>query len=319
MMSLKSEDLIFVVNPRDTDIFDMYRKHLSAFWTFDEIHLDQDMDDWNNKLSEDERNFIKKILAFFAASDGIVNMNLLERFMQEIENNTIKAYYSIQYAIEVIHSRTYAMLIEKYVPNHQEKELLFNAIEEIPSVKRKAEWAVKWINDRNASFAQRLLAFAIVEGVFFSGAFCSIFWFKKRNLLKGLIQSNELISRDEGLHTDFAVLLYNTRIPTDQKLSTEKVHEMFEEALECERMFISDALPVSMIGMNDKLMIQYIEYVADHLLNKLNYPKLYNVENPFDWMNSISMDSRSNFFEREVTEYQKYTRKSFNVLPIEQL
>lgn len=315
---IRASDTVFTVNPSDQPFFEMFTKHGAMFWMPDEIQIKNDISDWN-KLSEDERKFIKQILAFFAASDGLVNMNLLERFLEEAENQSIKAFYSMQHTIEMIHARTYAMLIENYVTDHEERDYLFNAIHNIPSIKRKAEWTIKWINDEEAPFAQRLVAFAIVEGVFFSGAFCSIFWFKKRNLLKGLIQSNELISRDEGLHTDFAVLLYNTKVKGEDKLTTEEIHYMFREALDCERMFISDSLPVEMIGMNDKLMIQYVEYVADQLLIKLKYPPLFRVENPFDWMNMISMDTKANFFERETTEYQKYEKKAFNVLDMDDL
>ena len=282
------------------DIWDKYKDHMSVFWTAQEIDLSKDRKDWNN-LTNNEKYFIKNILAFFAGSDGIVLENLGSRFMSEIQIPEAKCFYGFQIAMENIHSETYSLLIDTYIQDDQEKDRLFNAIETIPCVKRKAEWALKWINDKDSSFATRLIAFAIVEGVFFSGSFCSIFWLKKRGLMPGLTFSNELISRDEGLHTDFAVLLYTKYIKN--KLSEEKVHEIVSEAVSIEKEFITESLPCNLIGMNSELMKQYIEFVADRLLSQLSHNKLYNTKNPFDFMEMISLRGKTNFFEKRVSEY----------------
>tara|TARA_Y100000991_G_C21961511_1_gene344718 strand:- start:514 stop:1491 length:978 start_codon:yes stop_codon:yes gene_type:complete len=282
------------------DIWEKYKDHMSVFWTAQEIDLSKDRKDWNN-LTENEKYFIKNILAFFAGSDGIVLENLGSRFMSEIQIPEAKCFYGFQIAMENIHSETYSLLIDTYIQDKKEKDRLFNAIETIPCVKRKAEWALKWIKDKDSSFATRLVAFAIVEGVFFSGSFCSIFWLKKRGLMPGLTFSNELISRDEGLHTDFAVLLYTKYIKN--KLSEEKVHEIVSEAVTIEKEFITESLPCNLIGMNSELMKQYIEFVADRLLSQLNHNKLYNTKNPFDFMEMISLRGKTNFFEKRVSEY----------------
>jgi ribonucleoside-diphosphate reductase beta chain len=284
------------------DIWDKYKDHMSVFWTVEEIDLSKDRTDWNN-LSDNEKYFIKNILAFFAGSDGIVLENLGSRFMSEIQIPEAKCFYGFQIAMENIHSETYSLLIDTYIQDNEEKDRLLNAIETIPCVKRKAEWGLKWINDDKSSFATRLIAFAIVEGVFFSGSFCSIFWLKKRGLMPGLTFSNELISRDEGLHTDFAVLLYTKYIRN--KLPENKVQEIFREAVDIEKEFITESLPCNLIGMNSELMKQYIEFVADRLLSQLNYNKLYNTKNPFDFMEMISLRGKTNFFEKRVSEYTK--------------
>lgn len=321
MAELTKEYNVFIlsVDPKNKDLWDMFEKHLASFWTHNELKLHTDINDWRNKLNEDERQYIKYILAFFASSDGIVNMNLLERFMQEITIPEAKAFYACQYLMETVHSRTYAILLETYIEDKQEREHLFNSITTVKSIKMKADWTLKWINDKSASLAQRLLAFIIVEGVFFSGSFCGIFWLKKMGLMPGLCQSNELISRDEGLHYDFGVYLYITRLLLSERLSEKTVHEIMESAMECEREFIKESLPKPLNGMNSTLMIQYVEYVADRTLTSLGYSKLYNSENPFDWMNLISVDSRTNFFERPASEYQKYSREDFEVLNLEEL
>ena len=284
------------------DIWNKYKDQMSVFWTVEEIDLSKDRTDWNN-LSDNEKYFIKNILAFFAGSDGIVLENLGSRFMSEIQIPEAKCFYGFQIAMENIHSETYSLLIDTYIQDSEEKDRLLNAIETIPCVKRKAEWALKWINDDKSSFATRLIAFAIVEGVFFSGSFCSIFWLKKRGLMPGLTFSNELISRDEGLHTDFAVLLSTKYIRN--KLPENKVQEIFREAVDIEKEFITESLPCNLIGMNSELMKQYIEFVADRLLSQLNYNKLYNTKNPFDFMEMISLRGKTNFFEKRVSEYTK--------------
>jgi ribonucleoside-diphosphate reductase beta chain len=280
-------------------IWEMYKLHEASFWTAEEIDLSPDLKDWE-KLSSDEQHFIKHVLAFFAASDGIVNENLAVNFMREVQLPEARCFYGFQIMIENIHSETYSLLIDTYIKDVAEKNHLFNAMETVPCVQKKAEWALKWIN--NGSFAERLVAFAAVEGIFFSGSFCSIFWLKKRGLMPGLSFSNELISRDEGLHCDFACLLYSM---LENKLSEERVKEIIIDAVVNEHEFVTDALPVSLIGMNSKLMCQYIEFVADRLLNALGYPKIYNVTNPFDFMETISLQGKTNFFEKRVGEYQK--------------
>lgn len=291
--------VIFPIN--HGEIWKMYKKAVRSFWTTEEIDLQTDLSDWENKLKKDEKFFISNILAFFAASDGIVNENLVNRFMSEVQYPEARCFYGFQIAMENIHSETYSLLIDTYIKDSQEKNKLFNAIETIPCVKRKADWALKWI-DSNESFAQRLLAFAIVEGIFFSGAFCSIFWLKKRGLMPGLTFSNELISRDEGMHTDFACLLFKQ---LSQKPTDTLVTSIFTEAVDIEKEFITSSIPVDLIGMNSKLMIQYIEFVSDRLLNTLGYKKIYNSENPFDWMELISLEGKTNFFEKRVGEYKR--------------
>ena len=285
-------------------VWDMYKKAISSFWTAEEIDLKQDLTDWK-KLSDDERYFVENILAFFAGSDGIVLENLAERFMTDIQIPEVRAFYGFQIAIENIHSETYSLLIDTYVEDEDKKMKLFNAINTIPCITEKANWAIKWIDDKESNFQTRLLAFAIVEGIFFSGSFCSIFWLKNRGLMPGLSFSNQLISRDERLHTDFAVLLYNNYIDESEKLPTSKIHQMIEEAVAIETDFIIDSLPCKLIGMNSDLMKEYIKFVADFLLNQLHYPKLYNVKNPFPFMEAISLEGKTNFFENRVSEYSK--------------
>jgi ribonucleoside-diphosphate reductase beta chain len=282
-------------------IWEMYKKHMGLFWTAEEIDLGGDLVDWP-KLKIEEQHFIKNILAFFAGSDGIVLENLGSRFMNEIQIPEAKCFYGFQIAMENIHSETYSLLIDTYIKDTQEKNRLFNAIETIPSVAKKAHWAIKWINDKDATFATRLIAFACVEGIFFSGSFCAIFWLKKRGLMPGLTSSNELISRDEGLHTDFAVLIYSM---LENKLSYETIKEIFIEAVEIEKEFIIDSIPCKLIGMNSDLMSEYIEFVADRLLTQLGYEKIYNTKNPFSFMEMISMEGKTNFFEKRVMEYSK--------------
>lgn len=298
---LKENENRFVLFPIEhDDIWQFYKKAEASFWTAEEIDLSQDLKDWGN-MTDSERHFIKHVLAFFAASDGIVNENLAENFVAEVQYTEAKFFYGFQIAIENIHSETYSLLIDTYVKDPKEKDGLFNAIETLDCVGKKAKWALRWIEQ--ASFAERLIAFAAVEGIFFSGSFCSIFWLKKRGLMPGLTFSNELISRDEGLHCDFACLLYNNHVKN--KLSVERVQEIITDAVEIEKEFVTDALPVKLIGMNADLMCQYIEFVADRLLVELNCPKVYNSTNPFDFMEMISLQGKTNFFEKRVGEYQK--------------
>jgi ribonucleoside-diphosphate reductase beta chain len=280
-------------------IWEMYKKHEASFWTAEEIDLSDDQKHWEG-LSDGERHFISHVLAFFAASDGIVNENLAVNFMSEVQVPEARCFYGFQIMMENIHSETYALLIDSYIKNPTEKDRLFHAIDTVPCVKKKAEWALKWIN--NGNFAQRLVAFAAVEGIFFSGSFCSIFWLKKRGLMPGLTFSNELISRDEGLHCEFACLLYSMLA---NKLSKEEVTEIIADAVVIEKEFVTDALPVRLIGMNADLMAQYIEFVADRWLVELGYDKLYHATNPFDFMEMISLQGKTNFFEKRVGDYQK--------------
>ncbi len=280
-------------------IWEMYKKHEASFWTAEEIDLSDDQKHWES-LSDGERHFISHVLAFFAASDGIVNENLAVNFMSEVQVPEARCFYGFQIMMENIHSETYALLIDSYIKNPTEKDRLFHAIDTVPCVKKKAEWALKWIN--NGNFAQRLVAFAAVEGIFFSGSFCSIFWLKKRGLMPGLTFSNELISRDEGLHCEFACLLYSMLA---NKLSKEEVTEIIADAVMIEKEFVTDALPVRLIGMNADLMAQYIEFVADRWLVELGYDKLYFASNPFDFMEMISLQGKTNFFEKRVGDYQK--------------
>jgi ribonucleoside-diphosphate reductase beta chain len=292
----------FVIFPiQHKDIWEWYKKSEASFWTAEEIDLHQDLTDWTNKLNDDERYFIKHILAFFAASDGIVNENLAENFVNEVQYSEAKFFYGFQIMMENIHSETYSLLIDTYVKDEKEKSILFNALENFPAIKKKADWALKWIE--SPSFAERLIAFAAVEGIFFSGAFCSIFWLKKRGLMPGLTFSNELISRDEGVHCDFAVHLHNHHLIN--KVPKERIKEIIVDALNIEREFITESLPVSLIGMNATLMAQYLEFVTDRLLSELNCEKVYNTPNPFDFMDMISLQGKTNFFEKRVSEYQK--------------
>ena len=299
---LKENNSRFVLFPiKHHDIWEFYKKAEASFWTAEEIDLHQDVIDWETKLNDDERYFIKHILAFFAASDGIVNENLAENFVAEVQYTEAKFFYGFQIAIENIHSETYSLLIDTYIKDNAQKDKLFNAIETMDCVKKKAEWALQWIDE--GSFAERLVAFAAVEGIFFSGSFCSIFWLKKRGLMPGLAFSNELISRDEGMHCDFAVNLYNNHLVN--KLPQEKIVEIISNAVEIEKEFVTDALPVRLIGMNSDLMCQYIEFVADRLLTQFGCDKIYNSKNPFDFMELISLQGKTNFFEKRVSEYQK--------------
>ena len=290
----------FVLFPIQNDeVWQYYKKSQASFWTAEEIDLSQDQKDWNN-LNDNERHFIKHVLAFFAASDGIVNENLAVNFMQEVQMPEARCFYGFQIMMENIHSETYSLLIDTYIKDPKEKDYLFNALETVPAVQKKGEWALKWINSEN--FAERLVAFAAVEGIFFSGSFCSIFWLKKRGLMPGLTFSNELISRDEGLHCDFACLLYGY---LQNKLDPERVQSIIADAVRIEQEFVTDALPVSLIGMNAKNMANYIEFVADRLLVSLGCGKIYNTANPFDFMEMISVQGKTNFFEKRVAEYQK--------------
>jgi ribonucleoside-diphosphate reductase beta chain len=299
---LKENPDRFVLFPiQHDDIWSFYKKAQASFWTAEEIDLQSDLSDWENKLNDNERHFVKHVLAFFAASDGIVNENLAENFLSEVQYTEAKFFYGFQVAIENIHSETYSLLIDTYIKNNEEKNFLFKAIDTLDCVKKKASWALNWID--NGSFAERLVAFAAVEGIFFSGSFCSIFWLKKRGLMPGLSFSNELISRDEGLHCDFACLLYTKHLI--QKLPKETVQKIITDAVEIEKEFVTDALPVDLIGMNAKLMQQYIEFVADRLLVELGNSKVYNATNPFDFMELISLQGKTNFFEKRVGEYQK--------------
>lgn len=292
----------FVIFPiKHHDIWEWYKKQEACIWTAEEIDLHQDLNDWNNKLNDDERYFIKHILAFFAASDGIVNENLAENFVSEVQYPEAKFFYGFQLMMENIHSETYSLLIDTYVKDEAEKNQLFHAIEVFPAIKEKADWALKWVQSPN--FSERLIAFAAVEGIFFSGSFCSIYWLKKRGLMPGLTFSNELISRDEGMHCDFAVHLHNHHLV--HKVSKERITEILTNALDIERKFITESLPVSLIGMNSKLMTQYLEFVTDRLLVELGCNKVFNVTNPFDFMDMISLQGKTNFFEKRVSEYQK--------------
>jgi len=282
------------------EVWKMYKAHLAAFWTAEEIDLSKDVVDWA-KLSNDEKHFISMILAFFAGSDGIVLENLVERFMTDIDIPEVRAFYGFQIAAETIHSETYSLMIETLISDNS-KSVLFDAINNFECINKKAVWATKWIADKNSSFAKRLVAFAAVEGIFFSGAFCSIYWLKKRGLMPGLSLSNEFISRDEALHTEFAVLIYNT---FSEKLSTDTITDIITEAVSIEKEFIIESLPCNLIGMNSNSMSDYIEFVADRLLVQLGCSKVYNKKNPFVFMEMISMEGKTNFFEKRVSEYSK--------------
>jgi len=304
---LKENNTRFVLFPIEHhDIWEAYKTQQAMIWTAEEIDFQQDIHDWENKLTDDERYFIKHVLAFFAASDGIVNENLAENFVSEVQYTEAKFFYGFQIAMENVHSETYSLMIDTYIKDDKEKDYLFNAIETFPPVRKKADWALEWID--NGSFAERLIAFAAVEGIFFSGSFCSIFWMKKRGLMPGLTFSNELISRDEGLHMEFAVLLYNNHLIN--KLPKERVQHIITTAVEIEKEFVTESLPVRLIGMNADLMSQYIEFVADRLLVELGNDKVYNATNPFDFMDMINLQGKTNFFEKRVGEYQKAGVKS---------
>ena len=283
------------------DLWKLYKQQEACFWTAEEIDLAQDINDWDNKLNDDEQHFVKHVLAFFAASDGIVNENIAMNFVNAVQYTEAKFFYGFQIMMENIHSETYSLLIDSYIKDKEEQNKLFRAVETIPAIKKKADWAMKFIE--KGSFAERLIAFAAVEGIFFSGSFCSIFWLKKRGLMPGLTFSNELISRDEGMHCDYACHLYNNHI--DNKLSKERIKEIICGALEIEKEFILEALPVRLIGMNSDLMAKYLEFVTDRLLDALGVPKVYNSENPFDFMQNIALQGKTNFFEKRVAEYQK--------------
>jgi ribonucleotide reductase beta subunit family protein with ferritin-like domain len=303
------DDKRFVMFPiRDQSIWEMYKKQVACFWTVEEMDLSKDPADWE-KLNEDERHYVSMILAFFAASDGIVLENLALRFFGDVQLPEARAFYGFQIAMENCHSETYSLLIETYIKKEDEKDRLFNAIQHFPCIKKKSDWAQKWIHDNRSSFATRLVAFACIEGIFFSGAFCSIYWIKKRNLLPGLTFSNELISRDEALHTEFAVLLYSR---LQKKIGKNRIYEIIKEAVEIETEFICDALPCRLIGMNSVLMTQYIQFVADRLSLQLGYDKIYNVSNPFDFMELISLEGKTNFFDKQNNAYalaDKVTKK----------
>jgi ribonucleotide reductase beta subunit family protein with ferritin-like domain len=306
-MSSPQKEVLLTENPNrfvmfplsDQDIWKMYKKMMDCFWRAEEIDFSKDLKDWN-KLKKTEQHFVKMILAFFAASDGIVLENLGMRFLSEVQLPEARAAYGFQLMMENVHSETYSLLIDTYIKDKEEQTKLFQAIDNFPCIKKKADWAIKWIQDNRSSFATRLVAFACVEGIFFSGSFCSIYWLKKRGLMPGLTFSNELISRDEGMHTDFAVLLFNK---LTRKPKKAKVHELIKEAVQIEKEFICEALPCKLIGMNSKLMSQYIEFVADRLSLQLGYGKIFNSNNPFDFMEMISLEGKTNFFEKRVGDY----------------
>uniref|UniRef100_D8QDM9 Uncharacterized protein n=1 Tax=Schizophyllum commune (strain H4-8 / FGSC 9210) TaxID=578458 RepID=D8QDM9_SCHCM len=299
---LKESIRRFVLFPiQYPEIWQMYKKAEASFWTAEEMDLSKDLHDWQNRMNDNERHFISHVLAFFAASDGIVNENLLERFSGEVQVPEARCFYGFQIMMENIHSETYSLLIDTYIREAAEREHLFNAVETIPCVARKAQWALRWINDDRSSFGIRLVAFAAVEGIFFSGSFASIFWLKKRGLMPGLTFSNELITRDEGMHTDFACLLF---AHLRRRPHPDVVRRIIMEAVTIEQEFLTDALPVSLIGMNSTLMCQYIEFVADRLLVALGNEKVYNVTNPFDFMDMISLQGKTNFFEKRVSDYK---------------
>ena len=298
---LLQNDSRYVMFPiKDADIWKMYKKQIDCFWRTEEIDFSDDLVDWNQKMNDDERFFISMILAFFAASDGIVTENLAIRFMGDVQLAEARAFYGFQIAMENIHSETYSVMIDTYIKDHEQQTKLFNALENFPCITKKAAWAKKWIADNRSSFAARLIAFAVVEGIFFSSSFASIYWIKKRGLLPGLTFSNQLISRDEAMHCEFAVLLYSK---LQKKLQKKRVYEIIQEAVEIEKEFITEAIPCKLIGMNTKLMSQYIEFVADRLCLQLGYEKIYQTANPFDFMELISIESKVNFFERTNSEY----------------
>lgn len=302
---LTENDDRFVIFPiKYPDIWEKYKQHMAVFWTPEEIDLSKDVKDWTEKLNDNERYFIKNILGFFAGSDGIVMENLASRFTREVQIAEAKFFYNCQNLLEAVHSETYSLLIDTYITDKQEKSDLLRAIQTIPCVKNKADWALAWIDSKDADFATRLIGFAAVEGIFFSGAFCAIFWLKQRGVMPGLTLSNEFIARDEGLHTDFACLLYSKIV---NRLTKQKVHKIIRDAVKIEKKFITKSLPCDLIGMNSKLMSQYIEFVADRLLLQLGYPKAYNSANPFSFMERISLENKDNFFEKRVSTYAKAT------------
>ena len=310
---LAPDDNRFVMFPiKHEDIWQMYKKQVDCFWRAEEIDLSKDLMDWE-KLNGDEKYFISMILAFFAASDGIVLENLAMRFMCDVQLAEARAFYGFQIAMENIHNETYSLLIETYIKDNKQKDKLLNAITHFPCIKKKSDWAQKWIHDNRSSFATRLVAFACVEGIFFSGAFCSIYWLKKRGLMSGLTFSNELISRDEALHCEFAILLYSK---LQKKIDKSRIYEIIKEAVEIETEFICEALPCKLIGMNSDLMTQYIKFVADRLVVQLGYKKIYNVANPFQFMELISLESKTNFFERSVSEYSLANKQTENAFEI---
>ena len=310
---LAHDDKRFVMFPiKYEDVWEMYKKQVDCFWRPEEIDLTKDLDNWHS-LNDDERFFISMILAFFAASDGIVLENLASRFMNDVQVAEARAFYGFQIAMENIHSETYSLLIETYIRDKEEKHKLFNAIEHFPCIKKKSDWAQKWIHDNRSSFATRLVAFACVEGIFFSGAFCSIYWLKKRGLMPGLTFSNELISRDEALHCEFAILLYSKLV---KKLDKARIHEIIKEAVDIETEFICEALPCRLIGMNSEMMTQYIQFVADRLCVQLGYKKIYNVANPFAFMEMISLERKTNFFEHTVSEYSLANKQNDNAFDL---
>jgi ribonucleoside-diphosphate reductase subunit M2 len=303
---LLQDDNRYVMFPiKSQPVWNMYKKALESFWRCEEVDLSKDLTHWD-MLTPNEKHFVSHILAFFAASDGIVLENLAVRFMSDVKMAEVRAFYGFQIAMENIHSEMYSLLIETYIKDNVEKNKLFNAVDNFPCIKKKADWALKWAGDKRSSFATRLIAFACVEGIFFSGAFCSIYWLKKRGLMPGLTFSNELISRDEALHTEFAVLLYTM---LNKQLKKERVHDIIKEAVSIEQEFITEALPCRLIGMNDKLMNEYIEFVADRLCIQLGYKKIYNTQNPFSFMEMISIEGKTNFFERRVGEYALADKK----------
>jgi ribonucleoside-diphosphate reductase subunit M2 len=303
---LTSNDSRYVMFPiQDADIWKMYKKQVDCFWRAEEIDLAKDMDDWSKKLTSDERYFVSMILAFFAASDGIVLENLAARFMSDVQLAEARAFYGFQIAMENIHSETYSLLIETYIKDVEEKSKLFNALQHYPCIKKKSDWAQKWIHDNRSGFAVRLVAFACIEGIFFSGAFCSIFWLKKRGLMPGLTFSNELISRDEALHTEFAILLYSK---LSKRIAKAKFYDIIKEAVAIETEFICEALPCRLIGMNNVMMTQYIQFVADRLSLQMGYEKIYNVVNPFEFMELIALEGKTNMFEKKISEYSLATK-----------
>ena len=324
-MSKNQQEPLLTENPnryvmfpiQDIDIWNSYKKQMDCFWRAEEIDFSKDMAHWE-KLNDNERMFIKMILAFFAASDGIVLENLAQRFMSDVQLPEARAAYGFQIMIENIHSEVYSLLIDTYIKNEEEKHKLFTALDNYPCIKKKADWALKWINDKRSSFATRLVAFACVEGIFFSGAFCSIYWLKKRGLMPGLTFSNELIARDEGMHTEFAVLLYTKM---QRKMKKSRIYEIIKDAVTIEKEFICEALPCRLIGMNAKLMSQYIEFVADRLVVQLGYEKIYNTANPFDFMEMISLEGKTNFFEKRVGDYslsrQEKDKTAFDMADVE--
>ncbi|XP_062870787.1 ribonucleoside-diphosphate reductase subunit M2 B [Trichomycterus rosablanca] len=308
-LSIEDEPLLrenkrrFVIFPiQYSDMWKMYKQAQASFWTVEEVDLSKDLAHWE-RLKPEERHFISRVLAFFAASDGIVNENLVQRFSQEVQVPEARAFYGFQILIECVHSEMYSMLINTYIKDLKEREYLFNAIETLPCVRRKADWALQWISDLNSTFGERLVAFAAVEGIFFSGSFAAIYWLKKRGLMPGLTYSNELISRDEGLHCNFACLIYSHLV---KKPPADRVKDIITKSVSIEQEFLTEALPVDLIGINCTLMKQYIEFVADRLLMDLGLPKVYEAENPFDFMESISLEGKTNFFEKRVAEYQRF-------------